>query len=316
MNSCFDSRIRRRLAAPVLLLLLAAAGTSPALAAAASPNPTPGLPVFLALGDSIANGQESAPRSGDYWGTVADWQANGYVAQFHNHLTNNLDCLPAASTNAKSGCQQLQLLNLSRSSVPAMNGAPAQPGVTTRALIDEQLPQAIALLQARNHDMDPRNDVEVVTLTVGGNDVFGPVTAACLSGVTTECITTINAAFTAFSVNYSSILAQLRTAAGPDTAIVTMSYYNPLPYCYIGAANPQGATALGNLILEGVPVTGLGPVGFNGLISAISHQHGATVADTFGTLGNGDFVGGSDCLHPNKSGHTKIATVFQQAVTT
>jgi hypothetical protein len=52
------------------------------------------------------------------------------------------------------------------------------------------------------------------------------------------------------------------------------------------------------------------------LISAISHQNGATVADTFGALGTGDFVGGSDCLHPNKSGHTQIATVFEEALTT
>ena len=95
-----------------------------------------------------------------------------------------------------------------------------------------------------------------------------------------------------------------------------MTYYNPLPHCYIGAANPQGATALGNLVLEGVAVSGLGPVGFNGLISAISRQNGATVADTFGALGTGDFVGGSDCLHPNKSGHTKIATAFAEALTT
>jgi lysophospholipase L1-like esterase len=315
MNSCFGSRPLRRLAAPVLLLLLAAAGSSPALAASAPPNPTPGLPVYLALGDSIANGQESAPAAGDYWGTVANWQANGYVAQLHDHLKAKLDCLPAASTNPEAGCRQLRLLNLSRSSVPEMNGAPAKPGVTTQVMMDEQLPQAIALLQARNHDMNPRNDVEVLTLTVGGNDVFGPVTAACLSGVTPECVSTIGAAFTAFSVNYSSILGQLREAAGPETAIVTMTYYNTLPYCYIGVANPQGAAALGNFVLEGVPVTGLGPVGFNGLISAISHQNGATVADTFGALGTGDFVGGSDCLHPNKSGHTKIASVFEQALT-
>jgi len=316
MNSRFDVRPIRRLALPVLLLLCAAAGGTSAVAATTSTNPTPGLPVYLALGDSIANGQESAPRTGDYWGTVAQWQANGYVAQFHDHLVSSLDCLPAASNNAKAGCQELQLLNLARSSVPEMNGEPAKPGVTTQILIDEQLPRAIALLQARNHDRDPRNDVEAVTLTVGGNDVFGPVTAACLSGVTPDCITAIGTAFAAFSANYSSILAQLRAAAGPETAIVTMTYYNPLPYCYIGAANPAGAAALGNFVLEGVPVTGLGAVGFNGLISAISQHNGATVADTFGALGTGDFVGGSDCLHPTKSGHTKIATAFAQALTT
>jgi len=65
--------------------------------------------------------------------------------------------------------------------------------------------------------------------------------------------------------------------------------------------------ALGDLILETAPVPGLGEVGFNGLITAISQQHGAKVADTFGALGAGDLVGGTDCLHPNKAGHTNIA---------
>jgi len=314
MNSRSTSKRLRRLAVPVLVLLAAAAGGSTAVAAPAAPEPTPGLPVYLALGDSIANGEQSAPRTMDYWGTVAGWQANGYVAQFEDSLVADLDCLPAASANAQDGCRQLQLLNLARSAVPAIDGASAIPGVTTRTVIDEQLPKAVSLLRARNHDMDPRNDVEVVTLTVGGNDVFGPVTAACLSGITAECVTAIGTAFAVFSANYSKILGQLREAAGPDTAIVTMAYYNPLPYCYIGAANPAGAAALGNFVLEGVPVTGLGAVGFNGLISAISQQNGATVADTFGALGAGDFVGGSDCLHPNRSGHTKIATAFQDAL--
>jgi len=315
MKSWFAVRRLPRIVVPVVLLLVAAAGGSTAVAATASPQPTPGLPVYLALGDSIANGQASAPLASDYWSTVAGWRANGYVAQFDSNLVANLNCLPAASVNAKAGCRQLQLLNLARSGVPEMNGQPAKPGVTTQIVIDEQLPGATALLRARNHDKNPRNNVEVVTLTVGGNDIFGPVTAACLSGVTPQCITAIGTAFAAFSVNYSSILAQLREAAGPDAAIVTMTYYNPLPYCYIGDANPAGATVLGNLVLEGATVPGLGDVGFNGLITAISHQYGATVADTFGTLGTGDFVGGSDCLHPNKSGHTKIATAFEEALT-
>jgi len=50
---------------------------------------------------------------------------------------------------------------------------------------------------------------------------------------------------------------------------------------------------------------GLAP-GFNGLIETISAQYGAKVADTFGALGTGDFVGGSDCLHPDTDGHAKI----------
>jgi lysophospholipase L1-like esterase len=189
MKSWFAGRRLPRIVVPVVLVLVAAAGGSTAVAAAASPQPTPGLPVYLALGDSIANGQESTPwvqsappAPGDYWATVAGWRANGYVAQFDANLVANLNCLPAASAHAKAGCRQLQLLNLARSGVPAMNGQPAKPGVTTQIVIDEQLPAATALLRARNHDKNPRNNVEVVTLTVGGNDIFGPVTTACLVG--------------------------------------------------------------------------------------------------------------------------------------
>ena len=313
MKVRFATRPVRTLVLPVVLLLLAAAGGASASAAGATHAPTPGLPVYLALGDSIANGQQSAPWTSDYWDTVAGWQANGYVAQFDDNLVASLDCLPAVSANAAPGCRQLQLVNLARSAVPELNGEPAKPGVTTQVLIDEQLPAATALLRARNHDANPRNDVEFVTITVGGNDIFGPVTGACLAGVTPECITAIGTAFNGFATNYTSILAQLREAAGPATPIVTMTYYNPLPYCYIGDADPGGATMLGNYVREAVPVPGLGPVGFNGLITAISHQYGAQVADTFGALGVGDFVGGTDCLHPNKSGHTKIATAFENA---
>lgn len=278
-----------------------------------STDPVPGLPVYLALGDSIAAGQQSAPRSDDYWETTAAWRANGYVAQLFDSLVEDLDCLPASSSHAIDGCRQLQGVNLARSAVPAMGGQPAKPGVTSATLIAEQLPVAIEMLQSRNQDANPRNDVEVITLTVGGNDIFGPVTTACLSGVTPTCTTAIQTVFATFAGNYSTILAELRDAAGPDASIVTMTYYNPLPYCDL--AQVPGAVALGDYVLEAVPVTGLGPVGFNGLITAISGQYDAAVTDTYGTLGTGDFVGGGDCLHPDESGHTKIAQAFADAAT-
>jgi hypothetical protein len=42
--------------------------------ASAQPSgPVPGLPIYLALGDSIANGQQSAPIvAGDYWAARRD----------------------------------------------------------------------------------------------------------------------------------------------------------------------------------------------------------------------------------------------------
>lgn len=311
------SRVSKLLVSFVLVVATALGGGASASADRAPTDVIPGLPIYLALGDSIANGQQSAPEvSGDYWATVAGWQANGYVAQFGDDLKSDLDCLPGKGKGTRPGCKHLQQVNLARSFVPAMDGQPAKPGVTTSLLIAEQLPEATKLLRARNTDKNPRNDVEVVTVTVGGNDAFGPITTACLAADPSGCPAAIKAVFDSVSVNYSQILGQLRSAAGPDTRIITMTYYNPVPYCALGQANPEAGPFV-DWVLEGGTLGDLSlPVGFNELIEIISAQYGATVADTYeAALGDGDFVGGFDCLHPNKSGQTKIAAAFSDAFT-
>jgi lysophospholipase L1-like esterase len=280
-----------------------------------SPDLVPGLPVYLALGDSIANGQQSADVvPGDYWATVDAWQASGYVAQFSEDLESILNCLPGKGKRTRSGCRQLQLINLARSAVPAAVEPPGLPGLTTQLLIDEQLPAATALLEQRNGDKNRRNDVEVVTVTVGGNDAFGPITTACLGPDPSGCLAAIQSVFTSFGQNYTYILGELRAAAGSKTRIVTMTYYNPVPYCALGQANPAAGPFV-DWVLEGGTLPGVGmlPVGFNDLIEMISAHYGATPTETFGILGEGDFVGGADCLHPNLSGHTKIAAAFHGA---
>jgi hypothetical protein len=123
--------------------------------------------------------------------------------------------------------------------------------------------------------------------------------------------------FEAFAVNYSAILANLRAAGGPDARIMTMTYYNPAPFCDLGEQNPMAGIFYG-WVLEGGVLPGPGwelQIGFNGLIRGISAQYDATVADVSvdGGLADGDFVGGTDCLHPNKSGQDKIADVFSAA---
>lgn len=292
-----------------VLVLLAGAAALPAAAANPSPGLVPGLPAYLALGDSIAAGQQSATPAVDFPTTAALWKASGYAAQFQNVLREDLDCLPARSASAADGCRQLQMLNLARTAIP---GGPG--GVTTAVMLQEgdQLDQAVALLRDRNGDRSPRDDVEVITLTVGGNDVFGPAIAACLTP-TAACVPTLNATFQGFVSRYGQILAELRAAAGPETVIMTMTYDNPLPFCALGAANPAGASVLGTFVLEGGNI-GLGPMplGFNDWIRAVSAEHGAVVAETFGLLGAGDFVGGADCLHPDLEGHQKIAGAFAE----
>ncbi len=86
------SRTFRFLLAAMLALGATLAG-APATAQPAGP--PPGLPLYLALGDSIANGQQSAPVvPDDYWATVAAWQAAGYTAQYRDVLAEELDCVP------------------------------------------------------------------------------------------------------------------------------------------------------------------------------------------------------------------------------
>lgn len=298
------------LLASALLLVGVAVPAGPTAAATTSPGLTPGLPVYLALGDSLANGQASAPDTTDYWTTVAGWRANGYVTQFDTWLKVNLDCLPARSSHASDGCRQLQLLNLSRSSVPADVHPPdGLPGVTSDSVIAEQLPTATALLQARNGDANPRNDVEIVTIDVGGNEIFDAVVGPCLLAADKSgCPAAISAAFTHFAANFSLILSSLRTAAGPDATIITMTYFNTLPGCPLAAAAP-----FADWLLEGLNTNVFGPMPlpFNTLIEQISAAHGALVADTFGHVPAADLAG--DCKHANRAGHTDIAAAFEEA---
>ena len=301
----------RRLPILVLTALALIGAGAGAQAAAPTERPVPGLPVYLALGDSIAFGQESVPRAVDAATTFARWRANGYAARFHDELVEDLDCLPAASSRGRDGCRQLQHVNFARTATLTA------PGVTTHSMLEPggQLERAESLLLDRNQDANPRNDVEVITLTVGGNDVFGPITAACTPTPTATCVPTILSSFAGFEARYDQILARLRAAAGPDTEILTMTYYNPLPFCERGAGDPVLASALGAFVLEGTPLPPLGqlPEGLNEVIERVSAEYGAVRAETYGLLGAEDFVGGEDCLHPDGTGHEKIAGAFDLA---
>lgn len=298
------------------LVSLGAALAGPTGAAsAAAPEVKPNRPVYLALGDSLAAGQQSAEPRKTFERTAERWKDRGFVSQFHETLRDELDCradlwpdLPAA---AREGCPRLQVVNISRTGIP---GGPG--GVTTATLLGDgdQLDRAVAIIEERRGNSSPRDDVEVVSLTVGGNDLFGPAVAACVP-LSAACAGTLATTFEGFAVRYDEILATLRAAGGDDLVILTTTYYNPLPFCVLGAADPAGATAIGNFVLEGGDI-GLGPLedGFNDVIRDLSTAYGATAVDLLGSLGAGDFVGGDDCVHPNGQGHREVAEVFAAAL--
>ncbi len=173
---------------------------------------------------------------------------------------------------------------------------------------------ALPILEQRNGDTNPRNDVEVISLHVGGNDVSGPIQAACIGGMTQGCVITWMTEMAQFEADLSSVVAQLRDAAGTETSIVLGTYDNPVPFCHLAVA--PGATTLGALVLEGTP-NGF-PIALDGIhdvVRRVASHHGATVAEVFGSLGNGDFVGGADCLHVTDAGHAKVAQKVVDAAT-
>jgi lysophospholipase L1-like esterase len=259
---------------PFLLVSL----MGPASAAEGGQPPLAHRPLYLALGDSVAAGVGAS-----------DPAVTGYVPVFYDLLREQLACHGSGGP----GCRKLALDNL------------AVGGATSTTLVRDQLPDAVAELEARNHDRQPNNDVQVITIDIGGNDAFA-VVPSCAAGPTPECLALIDTTLRTFAANFTTTLTQLRAAAGPDTVIIAMTYYNPLPSCRLSALAP-----LADSVLEGAP-------GFDGrlndLIRAISAANGVAVADTYGRLAGENLVGGTDCLHPNDSGHQIIAGLFAAAL--
>ena len=262
-----------RLAAVTGALVAALLGTP---ATAATPPPRP---LYLALGDSVAAGVGAQPPA-----------TQGYVPELHDLLTAEVTC----GNGQALGCR-LDLVNI------------AEPGATTTTLLARQLPSAVSLITQRRTTATPIDDVRLITLDIGGSDAFGPVLQACSSDPQApSCATTISTVLGAVTTNFQTILSGLREAAGTDTTIAVMTYYNPLPGCVLAAQ-----TSLADLVLEGGdPV----PTGLNDIIRAQAAAHDAVVADTGPLIDVHDLVGGRDCLHPDTSGHDDIAAAFNAVI--
>ncbi len=248
----------------------------------------PAHPVQLELGDSWTFG-DGASRPA----------TTGYAGRVFVSNTTELDCSPAAAEEASDGCKHLERV------IHARPGTADNPGVTTDSLIAEQLEEATTVLTARNGNANPHDDVELVLLSVGGNDVFRPVLAAC-TGLDAACVGVIRERLGHVQTNLSRILRELRVAAGEEARIVILTYDNAIAYCPLGpVAGPLGA-----LVLEGYPAVGI--VGLNNVIRATADVHGVEVADTSGRLGQGQWAG--DCLHPNDSGYETIAGIVIETI--
>ena len=245
-----------------------AASVRPTPSASASPSP-PAVtdPAYLALGDSVAAGVGAD-----------DPARTGYVPVLAGLLADRLGC----------GAGPCPVRNL------------AVPGATTQTLLRDQLPVGLELLRGGG-------DVRLVTVTVGGNDVFVPILQACARAPEApSCAQAVRAAIGEVDAGVDRLLADLTGAAGPGTTVAVMTYYDPLPACRLAPLSPLAVQ-----VLEGRA----GEDGLNDVLRARAAAYGAVVVETGERLAAPeDFVGGLDCLHPSTSGHARIAQAFADVV--
>ena len=179
---------------------------------------------YLALGDSLAIGLQPS-ASGD----VATNQ--GYA-----------DDLYAVIRFLKPGLKLEKLGCSGETSTTMING-----GLCNYAGSGSQLAAAVSFLQTHK--------VALVTLDIGANDVDGCVHLSPLN----IDMTCVEEGIASVSSNLPRILIELREAAGPDTPIVAMNYYDPFlaawtlgPSGQAVADQSLAAATTFNTVLEGV----------------------------------------------------------------
>jgi lysophospholipase L1-like esterase len=277
--------MRRSLVVGIVGALVALGLSASATAAPAGPDRF-GEPVYLAIGDSVPAGVGARPAQPGYPERLVELLEGGYD--------------PAADKSTRNAASDFEIRNL------------AVSGATTATLIQSQLGPALTLIEERDGTRDPFDDVEVVTVTIGGNDVFGPAQQACLATATpVGCQATLETALAGVEERLTSILGALVAAAGRDAEVVVTTYYNPIGSCFLSQRNPA-APAIADVGLEGGSLPGVLtlPAGLNDVIRQVAATTGAQVTELYGELGPDQYVGGQDCLHPNPAGHAEIAELL------
>jgi len=190
----------------------------------------------------------------------------------------------------------------------------SRPGETSDTFIAAgQLELAVTAIE------DPSTDTRVVTLDIGGNDMlFLTDTEPCKSSPGGEaCQALISMQLQKFAVNYTMILATLRTALADDPGketLFVMTYYNP----YGGTGDPYEPYAdlvlLGSdLVIDCSAPPGDPRAGLNDLIACIGVEYGAVAADVYTAFDDHALdlthIAEGD-IHPNDAGHALIAQTF------
>ena len=192
-----------------------------------------------------------------------------------------------------------------------------QDGETSFSIIANQVANAVEVIR------DEETDVEVVTLTIGGND-FLPLVGEepCASNPTgDECRTVVAIALTSFAVNYPAILGDLMAALDSDPGeeqLLVTTYYNP----YKGTGSPF------DLVTDGVLFGSDGTIdcaansadfakgGLNDIIACGAAAAGATTVDLYAVITDKALTHthiATGDIHPNDEGYRLIADALIEA---
>jgi lysophospholipase L1-like esterase len=277
-------------------VLAALALTATALTATASlpPRFSPPKEFSLAIGDSIAFGQDETLVAQIQSGTYAPEDfASGYVDLFETRLatvragiaTINYSCPgETTATFIAGGCW----LRSTFGPLPLHDDYP---------LATSQL--AVTLEFLRQH----RGEVSPITLTLGADDFLVPFLIVC--GGQIDCLTqnfSVPNILAQARANLDVILTALRKAA-PESEIIMLAYYNPFGF----DSGPLG-------LVSNAIVTGL-----NEVIADVAAAKGARVADAFApinlrpqpqTLCTLTLVCAFGDVHPTEAGYAVIAEQF------
>ncbi len=270
-------------ALPVLFLLLTAFALGATCSSSGSDHPagTGGRignsGLYIALGDSLSFGVGAS-----------DAKTTSFVGRVHESLG------PA-----------IELLNL------------GVPGATSDDLLSNgTLDRALSEITQRDGDTDPANDVQLVTLEIGGNDLLALYGSFVLTGICPdvetgfqkpECVQPLQTTLGHYRPNLTTILDRL-AAADPAVPIVLLTLYNPFGHV------PKFGE-IGDLSIEGLPDTPF-PEGINDIMRAVAAgRSDVTVVDVYGPFHGHtpDFIF-ADGIHPNDAGYAAMADAVTSAI--
>lgn len=179
------------------------------------------------------------------------------------------------------------------------------PGATSSDLLipGGQLDQALAAIKEREEDGDPDNEVEVITIEIGGNDLLSLISgdSPCVrEPLEAECQQRFSDVMFVFRKSFTKVMTDLRQAA-PQAQIVAITLFNPF-------------SGTGNFLEAGAD---LAVAQLNAVVTVVatSSDVGALVADTFYLFrGRGPELIAADGIHPNDEGYRLMAEAVLAAL--